>query len=102
MTAAGSRKLILIELKHRKEDKVNRASQFLSSVLQKYLPLQCILGPEKAPIGKINLLYQYQILLKLPRGKKYNEYKENVLKSIEEFYEITAYKSIKLEAFVDV
>jgi primosomal protein N' (replication factor Y) len=70
--------------------------------LQKYLPLQCILGPEKAPIGKINLLYQYQILLKLPRGKKYNEYKENVLKSIEEFYEITAYKSIKLEAFVDV
>jgi primosomal protein N' (replication factor Y) len=73
----------------------------LSSVLQKYLPLQCILGPEKA-IGKINLLYQYQILLKLPRGKKYNEYKENVLKSIEEFYEITAYKSIKLEAFVDV
>ena len=95
-------KLILIELKHRKEDKVNRASQFLSSVLQKYLPLQCILGPEKAPIGKINLLYQYQILLKLPRGKKYNEYKENVLKSIEEFYEITAYKSIKLEAFVDV
>lgn len=57
---------------------------------------------EKAPIGKINLLYQYQILLKLPRGKKYNEYKENVLKSIEEFYEITAYKSIKLEAFVDV
>ena len=95
-------KLILIELKHRKEDKVNRASQFLSYVLQKYLPLQCILGPEKAPIGKINLLYQYQILLKLPRGKKYNEYKENVLKSIEEFYEITAYKSIKLEAFVDV
>lgn len=95
-------KLILIELKHRKEDKVNRASQFLSSVLQKYLPLQCILGPEKAPIGKINLLYQYQILLKLPRGKKYNEYKENVLRSIEEFYEITAYKSIKLEAFVDV
>lgn len=95
-------KLILIEIKHRKEDKVNRASQFLSSVLQKYLPLQCILGPEKAPIGRINLLYQYQILLKLPRGKKYNEYKELVLKSLDEFYEIAAYKSIKLEAFVDV
>lgn len=95
-------KLILIEIKHRKEDKVNRASQFLSSVLQKYLPLQCILGPEKAPIGRINLLYQYQILLKLPRGKKYSEYKELVLRSIEEFYEITAYKSIKMETFVDV
>ncbi len=95
-------KLILIEIKHRKEDKVNRASQFLSSILQKYLPLQCILGPEKAPIGRINLLYQYQILLKLPRGKKYQQYKEMVLKSFEEFNEITAYKSIKIETFVDV
>lgn len=95
-------KLILIEIKHRKEDKVNRASQFLSSILQKYLPLQCILGPEKAPIGRINLLYQYQILLKLPRGKKYQQYKEMVLQSFEEFNEITAYKSIKIETFVDV
>lgn len=95
-------KLILIEIKHRKEDKVNRASQFLSSILQKYLPLQCILGPEKAPIGRINLLYQYQILLKLPRGKKYQQYKKMVLKSFEEFNEITAYKSIKIETFVDV
>jgi primosomal protein N' (replication factor Y) len=46
-------------------------------------------------------LYQYQILLKLPRGKKYQEYKDYVLKSLEEFEEITAYKSIKIEAFVD-
>ena len=94
-------KLVLIELKHRKEEKLQRASQFLSSVLQKYLPLLCILGPEKAPIGKINLLYQYQILLKLPRGKKYQEYKDYVLKSLEEFEEITAYKSIKIDTFVD-
>ena len=55
----------------------------------------------KAPIGKINLLYQYQILLKLPRGKKYQEYKDYVLKSLEEFEEITAYKSIKIDMFVD-
>jgi primosomal protein N' (replication factor Y) len=95
-------KMILIELKHRKEEKVNRASQFLSSVLQKYLPMQCVLGPEKAPIGRINLMYQYQILLKLPRGKKYQEYKENILKALEEFNEITAYKSIKIDTFVDV
>ncbi len=94
-------KLILIELKHRKEDKLSRASQFLSSVLHKYLPPACILGPEKAPIGKINLLYQYQILLKLPKGKKYQEYKEFILKSLDEFDEISAYKSIKKEVFVD-
>lgn len=94
-------KLIMIELKHRKEDKVNRASQFLGSIFHKYLPSECILGPEKSPIGKLNLMYQYQILLKLPRGKNYNEYKNLVLKSFEEFDEITAYQSIKKMIFVD-
>lgn len=94
-------KLILIELKHRREDKVNRASQFLGSVLRKYLPEECILGPEKSPISKLNLMYQYQVLLKLPRGKNYTEYKKKVLKSLEEFDEITAYHSIKKMIFVD-
>lgn len=94
-------KLILIELKHRKEDKTDRASQFLASVLRKYLPEECVLGPEKSPIGKLNLLYQYQILLKLPRGKNYQEYKKLVLKSFDEFDEITAYQSVKKMIFVD-
>ena len=95
-------KLIFIELRHRKEDKVERAIRFLSSILQKYLPMECIFGPEKSPIGRINTLYQYQILLKLPRGKKYQEYKDWVLKSFEEFDEITAYQSIKKVLLVDI
>lgn len=94
-------KLIMIELKHRKEDKVNRSAQFLGSILRKYLPEDCILGPEKSPIGKLNLMYQYQILLKLPRGKRYSELKNLVLQSFEEFHEITAYQSIKKMIFVD-
>lgn len=94
-------KLIMIELKHRREDKVNRASQFLGSILRKYLPEECILGPEKSPIGKINLMYQYQLLLKFPRGKKYPEYKMLLNKSLDEFSEISAYHSIKKLIFVD-
>lgn len=94
-------KLIMIELKHRREDKANRASQFLGSILRKYLPEDCVLGPEKAQIAKLNNLYQFQILLKLPRGKKYEEYKKLVLTSLEEFDEITAYHSIKKDVFVD-
>lgn len=94
-------KLIMIELKHRREDKVDRSSQFLGSILRKYLPEECILGPEKSPIGKLNLMYQYQLLLKLPRGKKYIEFKEVVNKSLEEFEDIKAYQSIKKSIFVD-
>lgn len=94
-------KLIMIELKHRKEDKVNRASQFMGSVLRKYLPEECILGPERCQIARLNTLYQFQILLKLPRGKRYQMYKNKVLTSLEEFDEITAYQSIKKNIYVD-
>ncbi|RKS97715.1 replication restart helicase PriA [Chryseobacterium defluvii] len=94
-------KLIMIELKHRREDKVNRASQFLGSVLRKYLPEDCILGPERAQIAKLNNLYQFQILLKLPRGKNYEKFKKLVLTSLNEFDDITAYQSIKKDIFVD-
>ncbi|MBP7172955.1 MAG: primosomal protein N' [Cloacibacterium sp.] len=94
-------KMILIELKHRKEDKTQRAAQFMGSVLRKYLPEECIFGPEKAPIGKINNLYQFQILIKLPRSKKYGDFKKLVAQSLEELHEIPAYKSIKNDVFVD-
>lgn len=94
-------KLIMMELKHAREDKVNRASQFLGSILRKYLPEDCVLGPEKSQIARLNNLYQFQIMLKLPRGKKYEEYKKLVLLSLTEFNDITAYQSIKKDVFVD-
>lgn len=94
-------KLIMIELKHRKEDKTDRASQFLGSILRKYLPEDCVLGPERAQIARLNNLYQFQIMLKLPRGKNYEKFKNMVLISLKEFDEITAYQSIKKDVFVD-
>ncbi|MGH1516183.1 replication restart helicase PriA [Chryseobacterium sp. JK1] len=94
-------KLIMIEMKHIRDDKVDRASQFLGSILRKYLPEECVLGPERAQIARLNNLYQFQILLKLPRGKNYEKFKSMVLISLKEFDEITAYQSIKKGVFVD-
>lgn len=94
-------KLVMIEMKHIKEDKVDRASQFLGSILRKYLPEDCVLGPERAQIARLNNLYQFQIMLKLPRGKNYEKFKSLVLISLKEFDEITAYQSIKKDVFVD-
>jgi len=94
-------KLIMIELKHSRDEKVNRASQFLGSVLRKYLPEDCILGPERSQIARLNNLYQFQVMLKLPRGKNYDKFKSLVLLSLKEFDEITAYQSIKKDVFVD-
>lgn len=94
-------KLIMIEMKHRREDKVNRASQFLGSILRKYLPEDCVLGPERASIARLNNMYQFQIMLKLPRGKNYEKFKGMVLLSLKEFEEITAYQSIRKDVLVD-
>ncbi|MFN3021330.1 primosomal protein N' [Chryseobacterium sp. TY3] len=94
-------KLIMIELKHRREDKVDRASQFLGSILRKYLPEDCILGPEPASIARLNNMFQFQILLKLPRGKNYLIFKDYIRQSFEEFDDISAYKSIKKLVYVD-
>jgi primosomal protein N' (replication factor Y) len=94
-------KMIMLQLSHRKEDKITRASQFMGSVLRKYLPEECVLGPEKSPVFKINNMFQFQILIKLPRGNKYASFKKLVLKSIEEFDEITAYHSIKKYLLID-
>ncbi|MDH6253127.1 primosomal protein N' (replication factor Y) [Chryseobacterium sp. H1D6B] len=94
-------KLVMIEMKHIKEDKVNRASQFLGSILRKYLPEECVLGPERSQIARLNNFYQFQILLKLPRGKNYERYKAMILLSLKEFDEITAYQSVKKGVFVD-
>ncbi len=94
-------KLIMIELKHRNEDKVMRSAQFMGSVLRKYLPEVCVFGPEKSPVARVNTLYQYQILLKFPRGKNYQNFKNFVKLSFEEFDQITGYQSIKKTVFVD-
>lgn len=95
-------KLLLIELKYGKEDRLKRAATFLSNVLKKYIPSQCIFGPEKPYVSRINNYYHYQILLKFPRGKKYQYFKDLVEISLEEFNEITAYKAIKIRLLVDV
>ncbi|NAW50205.1 primosomal protein N' [Elizabethkingia argentiflava] len=94
-------RLVFIELKHRKEDKLERASLFLGSIIRKYLPENCVFGPEKSPIFRINNVYQYQLLLKLPKGKKYNLFKQMLAKSIEEFNQIAGYKNVKLMVSID-
>jgi len=94
-------KLVHIELKHQKEYKVERASTFLGSIIRKYLPEECVFGPEKSQISRINNLYIYQILLKLPKGKKYHTFKQFISKSMDEFREISGYKNVKLNLQVD-
>lgn len=95
-------RLIQIELKHRNEKRVEKSALFMGNILRKYLPEECILGPERPPIARLNTYYQYQILLKLPKGKNYKTFKELVKRSIQEFDEVSAYASVKKRIFVDI
>lgn len=94
-------KIILLELTHRREDKVHNAAAYLASLLHLSLPTECILGPSKAPIPRLNLLYYYQIMLKLPKGTTYIYYKEKVSEALREFEKMKAYQSVKVKSFVD-
>lgn len=94
-------KIIMLELAHRREDKVHNAAAYLASLLHLTLPAECILGPSKAPIPRLNLLYYYQIMLKLPRGGAYLSYKDKVREALAEFEKIKAYQSVKTRNFVD-
>lgn len=95
-------KMILIELRHQKNEKVMNASSFLQQLLAKHIPKEVIFGPVKPSVGKINNLYRYQILIKLPKGKKFPILKEFVRDSLENFKKIGNYQSIKIQLYVDV
>ncbi|VDH04609.1 replication restart helicase PriA [Bergeyella zoohelcum] len=93
-------RLILVEFKHRNEDKVRKAMDFLAHILRNHIPEPCIFGPSKSPIPKLNLMYQYQILLKLPKNK-FVEMKKHLEYALEELDSIDAYKSVKKYVLVD-
>ena len=73
---------------------------FLAHILRNHIPEPCIFGPSKSPIPKLNLMYQYQILLKLPKNK-FVEMKKHLEYALEELDTIDAYKSVKKYVLVD-
>lgn len=94
-------RLIRIEFKHRREVKLERAALYYMALLKLKLPDLCLFGPEKNTVFRINNLYHYQILIKLPKGKTNYNYHSILEQTQLAFDKISAYKSVKILKMID-
>ncbi len=96
--------IIKIIFKHRKQDKIQRAAQFFANtmILDEGLPAEWVLGPAPAAVSRINLQYMEQILIKIPQGKSHKKVRACILAAQKVLQEVTSYKSISLQIFVNI
>lgn len=84
-------RLIILRLKHRKTDVLNRASSLVASDLRAAFGKR-ILGPEYPMVSRIMNLYIKQIMIKIERGSENIAFKEklrDVLQNFERNHEIS-------------
>ncbi len=93
-------RLILVKLKHRESDFLNKASAFLASELRKVFGNN-ILGPEYPIISKIMNLYIKHIMIKIGTGRKLSNDKDSLKDIISRFQQATEYKSVRVILDVD-
>lgn len=93
-------RLILVKLKHRETEFLNKASAFLASELRKKFGNN-ILGPEYPIVSKIMNLYIKHIMIKIGSGRKLSDDKETLKDIISRFQQATEYKSVRVILDVD-
>lgn len=94
-------RLISITLKHRRQDKLERASAYLASLLRQQYPEEMVMGPAFPQIARLNTWYQMQVFLKFPKNQALH-LKRFLPSIIDEFYLVQAYQSIRCHITVDV
>ena len=92
-------RLILIKLKHKSAEEVNRASSLLASRLRKVFGKR-VLGPEFPVVGRIMNYYIKQILLKIEKDTSVKTVKEKLMDEIVSFEQ--EYQSGNLRIILDV
>jgi primosomal protein N' (replication factor Y) (superfamily II helicase) len=74
--------LIKIVVKHKNQDKINKASKELADLLRENKQFQ-VLGPEFPLINRVRLWYQKEIWIKLNRDNQLSINKKFIIQSIE-------------------
>jgi primosomal protein N' (replication factor Y) len=93
-------RLILIKLKHKHEDELNKASAELARRLR-ILFGNRVLGPEYPLVSRIMNYYLKQIIVKIERSVSQTEIKMKLMKEIEEFSKLKEYSQVRLIMDVD-
>ena len=74
-------RLIKIVVKHQNKDRLDLAAVHIAAAL-KALFNRNVLGPEYPPVGRIQMWFQKEILIKLPRDGKIQEAKSKIMEII--------------------
>jgi len=93
-------RMILIRLRHKDPDVVERAAWRFSQLLFPYFQSR-MLGPDKPMISKINHYHYRQLILKAELSVSSIKVKDLLLKAQEEMYQERAYKSVQVLYDVD-
>jgi len=93
-------RLIVVRLKHRKSDVLNKAAASLASDLKASFGKR-ILGPEYPMVARIMNLYIKQIMIKLERGGETLAMKEKIKGILDEFYRKKEFSGVRLIIDVD-
>ncbi|MDP2338725.1 MAG: primosomal protein N' [Bacteroidota bacterium] len=71
-------RLIKIVVKHQNKDRLDLAAQHLAAAFKNHFNKN-VLGPEYPVVGRIQMWFQKEILIKLPRDGKIQEAKEKIM-----------------------
>jgi primosomal protein N' (replication factor Y) len=93
-------RLILIKLKHKQQDELNKASAELARRLR-ILFGNRVLGPEYPLVSRIMNYYLKQIIVKIERSVSQTEIKMKLMKEIEEFSKLKEFSQVRLIMDVD-
>ena len=93
-------RIIEIEMSHKDEDHLNKAAAYLANILRKKLEKR-LLGPERPLINRIMNMYLENIIIKIEKTDKFNEYKNFIAQTIDEFRAFSEYKNVRVVVDVD-
>lgn len=93
-------KLINVNLKHEEEALLVNAAHHLSNALKKTLH-ERVIGPEFPLIKRLQGKYQQEIKIKYEKNLSDKKIKEHLLALLNQFYENTRFKKIKISIDVD-
>ena len=94
-------RLIRIELRHKDKELCEQTAQFYAEYLRQHLP-ENIMGPTEASVFRVNDLYRYQILLKLPlSAQSLTHAKKTITHYYNELQKVKKYNSVRILFDVD-
>ncbi len=95
-------KIVMLTFKHKTAERALKMAQYISKGLEFVIEEKYILGPEKPNISRINNLYIYHTMIKIPseiNSGKVKNWLQQLLKTA--FAEVSSFKNVKVTIEVD-